>query len=52
MNKLIAFLKDWRNQKSYFFWLVKYSKPYIPKILFMMIINLLITLLSTGMAVL
>lgn len=52
MNKLIAFFKDWRNQKSYFFWLVKYSKPYIPKILFMMIINLLITLLSTGMAVL
>ena len=52
MNQLIAFLKDWRNQKSYFFWLVKYSKPYIPKILFMMIINLLITLLSTGMAVL
>ena len=52
MSKLIAFLKDWRNQKSYFFWLVKYSKPYIPKILFMMIINLLITLLSTGMAVL
>lgn len=52
MNKLIAFFKDWRNQKSYFFWLVKYSKPYIPKILFMMVINLLITLLSTGMAVL
>lgn len=52
MNKLITFFKDWRNQKSYFFWLVKYSKPYIPKILFLMIINLLITLLSTGMAVL
>ncbi len=52
MNKVIAFFKDWRNQKSYFFWLVKYSKPYIPKILFMMVINLLITLLSTGMAVL
>lgn len=32
MNKLKIFLKDWRNQKSYFFWLMKYSKPYLPKL--------------------
>lgn len=51
MNKLIAFFKDWRNQSSYFLWLLKYSKPYIPKILLLMIINLMNVLLTTGMAV-
>ena len=51
MNKLKIFLKDWRNQKSYFFWLMKYSKPYLPKIILVMFINLSMTLLNTGMAV-
>lgn len=51
MNKLIAFLKDWRNQKSYFFWLMKYSKPYLPKIVLIMLINLINVFLTTGMAV-
>ena len=51
MNKLIAFLKDWRNQKSYFFWLIKYSKPYLPKIMLIMLINLINVFLTTGMAV-
>ena len=51
MNKLKMFLKDWRNQKSYFFWLMKYSKPYLPKIILVMFINLSMTLLNTGMAV-
>lgn len=51
MKKLIRFLKDWRNQSSYLFWLVRYSKPYLPKILLCMLINLLVTFLSTGMAV-
>ena len=51
MNKLIAFLKDWRNQKSYFFWLMKYSKPYLPKIMLIMLINLINVFLTTGMAV-
>lgn len=51
MNRVIAFFKDWRNQSSYFFWLIRYSNPYIPKILLLMGINLLGVLLSTGMAV-
>ena len=51
MEKLIRFLKDWRNQTSYGVWLMRYSKPYLPKIILMMVINLLITLISTGMAV-
>lgn len=51
MNRVKAFLKDWRNQKNYFFWLVKYSKPYMPKILLIMAMNLIATLISTGMAV-
>ena len=51
MNRLIAFFKDWRNQRSYFFWLIKYSKPYIPRIVLLMCINLTNVLLTTFMAV-
>ena len=51
MNKLIAFFKDWRNQKNYFFWLMKYSKPYLPKIVLIMLINLANVFLTTGMAI-
>ena len=51
MNRLIAFFKDWRNQRSYFFWLIKYSKPYIPRIVLLMCINLMDVLLTTFMAV-
>lgn len=52
MNKLIAFLKDWRNQSSYFMWLMKYSKPYMPKIMLLMLISMSTTFITTGMAVL
>lgn len=51
MGKLITFFKDWRNQKNYFVWLMHYSKPYIPQIVLIMIINLLNTFVSTGMAI-
>lgn len=51
MNQLKAFFKDWRNQRSYFGWLMRYAKPYLPRILLLMLINLAASLLTTGMAV-
>lgn len=39
MNKLIRFMKDWRKQSGYFKWLMKYSKPYLPRILVMFLLS-------------
>lgn len=52
MNRFIQFLKTWKNQKSYAIWLFRYSKSYMPKILFMMLCNLSVTVISIRMAVL
>jgi ABC-type multidrug transport system fused ATPase/permease subunit len=51
MSKLINFLKDWRNQRSYFVWLVLYSIPYIPKIALVLVLGLVDTVLSVGLAI-
>lgn len=51
LKKLKDFLKDWNNQSSYFRWLMHYSKPYVPRILLIMIFNIATTLLSVAMAV-
>lgn len=51
MSKIMSFLKDWRNQRSYFTWLISYSMPYIPKIIMVMVLSLVDTLLSVGLAV-
>lgn len=40
MERIIAFLKDWRRQGGYMAWLMKYTKPYVPKIALMMLIGL------------
>lgn len=39
MNRVIFFLKDWRRQSSYAKWLMRYTKPYLPKILFMLCLS-------------
>jgi ABC-type multidrug transport system fused ATPase/permease subunit len=51
MKKFLDFLKDWRNQRSYFVWLLMYSIPYIPKIVLMMVLGLVDTILSVGLAI-
>ena len=51
MGKLINFLKDWRNQRNYFKWLASYSVPYIPRIIVIMVLGLIDTVLSVGLAI-
>ncbi len=51
MSNFVNWAKDWRNQKTYFEWLVEYTKPYLPKILLILLMDLAVTLISTGMAV-
>ncbi len=51
MNKLIKFLKDWRNQAKYGKWLFCYTKPYMPKIFLIMLFGILSSVMSTYMAV-
>lgn len=51
MKKLINFLKDWRNQARYLVWLIQYSKPYIPRIGLLMLIDVVVSVLATYMAV-
>lgn len=51
MQKLIHFLKDWRNQSKYMVWLLRYSKPYIPKIMLLLFFDIAASLIGVGMAV-
>ncbi len=51
MGKIIDFSKNWKNQRSYFVWLVSYSMPYIPRIILIMALGLADTILSVGLAV-
>lgn len=51
MSKLFDFLKDWKNQRRYFTWLLTYSVPYIPRIVLIMVLGLIDTILSVGLAV-
>jgi ABC-type multidrug transport system fused ATPase/permease subunit len=52
MSKLLGFLRDWRDQRSYFVWLVLYSVPYIPRLVLVMVLGLVDTILSVGLAIL
>lgn len=52
MRKLLDFLRDWKNQRRYFAWLVWYSTPYIPKIALILVFGLVDTVLSVGLAIL
>lgn len=51
MKKIINFFKTLRSQQGYFFWLLSYSKPYLPQISLTMILKLVTTLSATGMAI-
>lgn len=51
MGKVKKFVKDWKNQRNYFVWLIHYSIPYLPKIVLMIMFGLVDTFLSVGLAV-
>ena len=46
LKKIKAFFKDWRNQSSYFRWIVRYTKPYIPSLILIMLCGCIGTLVS------
>ncbi len=51
MSNFVNWAKDWKNQKNYYYWLKEYSKPYLPKIILVLILDTVATFLSTWMAV-
>lgn len=50
IEKAKALWRDRGNQKKYFNWLCRYSKPYIGRITFMMFFNIFNTVISLAMA--
>ena len=51
MRKLLDFIRDWREQRRYIKWLMVYSIPYIPRIILMLLLGLVDTVLSVGLAI-
>lgn len=51
MKRLRDFSKDWKNQSQYISWLFHYSKPYLPKITLLLILNTAGSLFTIAMAV-
>lgn len=50
-RKFKNFFKNWKNQKGYFRWMMKYTKPYIPSLAIVMICGTIGTLVSVGTSV-
>lgn len=46
LKKIKDFFKDWKNQSGYFKWIVKYTKPYIPALILIMLCGCIGTLVS------
>lgn len=51
LGKLTRFLKDWRNQSGYLLWLMRSTRPYLPKLILLFLLNVLLSLTGVGMAV-
>ena len=45
-NRYTRFIKDFSNQQKYIKWLMHYTKPYIPKLTFMMLLSVFGTFAS------
>ncbi len=45
-NRYTRFIKDFSNQQKYIKWLMHYTKPYIPKLTFMMLLSIFGTFAS------
>ena len=51
MHQIIQYLKDWRKHSKNMGWLLKYSRPYRKKIIFLLILDVAASVLGVGMAV-
>ena len=51
MKELIHRVKECKNQSGYIKWLMKYSLPYMPQIILMLIINITCSLVSAKLAI-
>lgn len=49
-KKIVGFFKNWHNNAAYAKWLMQYTKPYIPKMIVVMLIQMVLTGISIGMA--
>lgn len=50
LRKIKKFFADWDNQSSYIKWIINYTKPYIPQLGFIMVLNIVGSLASVGLA--
>ena len=51
MKELIHRVKECKNQSGYIKWIMKYSLPYMPQIILMLIINITCSLVSAKLAI-
>lgn len=51
LSKIKRFFKDWNNQSAYMKWLMRYTKPYIPQLGIIMLLNLLVSLLAVALSI-
>lgn len=51
MHKLICIFKDWRKHSKYMSWLLKYTRPYIPKLIFLLVLDIAASAFGVIMAV-
>ena len=51
-SNFFRWIKDWKNQKNYVSWLWQYTKPYLPRIIFAMGVDMSTTVITMIMAVL
>lgn len=51
MGKYREFFKDWKKQSQYTVWLMHYTKPYLPQILFLLFIGFVNSVISVSLAV-
>ena len=51
MNKLIKFIRDWRNQSGYMIWLAKHSVPYLPQISLVLLLGFAESAIAVYLAV-
>jgi len=51
IKKLIAFFRDWDNQSNYLKWMMTKTKPFIGSLMFLFVLNLLISVTGIGSTV-
>ena len=50
LQKIKKFFSDWDNQSSYIRWLASYTKPYIPQLILVLLLDLAATAASIGLS--